>query len=73
MKHLGFQYSEVMSMPVYERRFYIDMFKDEMELQKEKMDEVRENAKSGGKGKRSKRVSGETLKSQIRNNQIPNQ
>jgi len=73
MKHLGFQYSEVMSMPVYERRFYIEMFKDEMEMQKERMDDARKNATSGGKGTRSKTVSGEALKSQMRNNQIPNQ
>lgn len=62
-----------MSMPVYERRFYIDMFKNEMEDQKERMDEMQKNRTSGGKGTRSKTISGEALKSQMRNKQIPNQ
>lgn len=62
-----------MSMPTYERRFYIDMFKGEMEQQKERMDEIKKNRSSGGKGTRSKTISGEALKSQMRNNQIPNQ
>ena len=73
MKHLNFQYSEVMSMPVYERRFYIDMFKNEMEDHNEKMSEAKKNRTSGGKGTRSKTVSGEALKTQMRNNKIPNQ
>jgi hypothetical protein len=73
MKHLKIDYSDVMSMPVYERRFFIEMFKDEMEQQKERMDEAKKNRSSGGKGTRSKTVSGEALKSQMRNKQIPNQ
>lgn len=60
-------------MPVYERRFYIEMFKEEMDTQKERMEDMRKNSTSGGKGTRSKTVSGEALKSQMRNNQIPNQ
>jgi len=60
-------------MPVYERRFFIEMFKDEMEQQKDRMDEAKKNRSSGGKGTRSKTVSGEALKSQMRNKQIPNQ
>ena len=73
MKHLKMSYSDVMSMPVYERRFFIEMFREEMETQKERMDEASKNRSSGGKGTRSKTISGDALKTQMRNNKIPNQ
>lgn len=60
-------------MPVYERRFYIDMFKSEMEAQKEQYEEAKKNRTSGGKGTRSKTISGDALKMKMKNNQIPNQ
>lgn len=72
MKHLEISYSDIMSMPVYERRFYIEMFKDEMEIKKEKMEEITKNRSSGSKGTRTTTVSGEQLKTKLRNNQIPN-
>jgi hypothetical protein len=71
MKHLNISYGDLMTMPTYERRFYIDMFKNEMEMRKEHIEEAKNNAKSGGKGSRSSKVSGEALKSRLKNNQIP--
>ncbi len=50
-------------MPTYERRFYLDCFKDEMEA-------IKENNNKGGKGRR---ISGETLKNSIKSGQIPSQ
>lgn len=73
MKHLKFTYRDVMDMPVYERRFYIEMFKDEMDQQKERMDEMKKQKSSGGKGTRTKTISGDALKTQMRNKQIPPQ
>jgi len=60
-------------MPTFERRFYIQMYKEEMEEQQEKMEEAKKNRSSGGKGTRSRTISGEALKSRMKNNQIPQQ
>lgn len=51
-------------MPTYERRFYINLFKDEME-------QVNEQRSSNSSG--SKRISGEQLKNSIKKGQIPSQ
>jgi hypothetical protein len=72
MKHLKMSYSDIMVMPTYERRFYIDMFKSDMDKEQDRYDEAKKNNSSGGKGTRSKTVSGNALKSQMLNNQIPN-
>jgi hypothetical protein len=34
VKHMNFSYESVMSMPIYERRIYVEYFKKEMEDQK---------------------------------------
>ena len=60
-------------MPTYERRFYIQTFREEMEEQKERYEEMQKNRSSGGKGNRSSTISGEALKSRMKNGQIPNQ
>jgi hypothetical protein len=73
MRHLKISYSDIMRMPTFERRFYIQTYKEEMEEKKEKMEEQAKNSSSGGKGSRSRTVSGEALKSQIKNNKIPQQ
>lgn len=65
-------YSDVMVMPTYERRFYIDMFKREMEMKREQIEEAK-NGASGGRGQRTTRISGMNLKNKMKNNQIPNQ
>ncbi len=53
-----------MNMPTYERRFYIDCFKEEMDAI---------NDKSSKNGKSGRRISGEQLKNSIKSGQIPNQ
>lgn len=70
MKHLKFTYRDVMDMPVYERRFYIEMFKDEMDQQKERMDEMKKQKSSGGKGTRTTTVSGDALKNKMKSGEI---
>lgn len=34
VKHMRFSYADVMRIPVFERRFYLDMWMKEMEKQK---------------------------------------
>lgn len=64
VRHLKFNYKDIMEMPTYERRFYINLFKDEMD----QVNEQRSNNSSG-----SKRISGEQLKNSIKKGQIPSQ
>ena len=42
VKHINFSYESVMSLPIYERRLYLDYFKKEMEEEKK----AHERAKS---------------------------
>lgn len=62
-------YSDVMMMPVYERRFFIDM----LVKQREKMTEDSENQQpnKNAKGSRQSRISGDSLKNKMKNGQIP--
>ena len=64
VKHLRIGYRDVMNMPTYERRFYLDCFKEEMDAVNDKSSR---NSKSG------KSISGEQLKNSIKSGQIPNQ
>lgn len=73
MRRLEMSYSDIMRMPTFERRFYIQMYREEMEKQEEELKEIKNNKKSGGKGTRSSTISGEALKSRMKNNQIPQQ
>ena len=56
-------YSDVWKMPTYERRFFIDAFKKEMNRQQEHIEELKAQSKTtGAKGTRQTRVSGEAVK-----------
>ena len=56
-------YSDVMNMPTYERRFFIRIFTEQLEDQKERVEEQQKNATaSNGKGKRVTRISGDAVK-----------
>ena len=66
-KHLGISYADLNKMPTYERRFYLNMYIDEMNDRREAQDAQVNNSK----GKKS--ISGESLKNNLRNNTIPNQ
>lgn len=71
MRHLKMSYADVLSMPVYERRFYLTTFIQENEKQKEKMETQQMNS-TNSKGKRTTKVSGEQLKSKLKSGEIPN-
>tara|TARA_R110000772_G_scaffold17946_3_gene49870 strand:+ start:31467 stop:31640 length:174 start_codon:yes stop_codon:yes gene_type:complete len=57
-------------MPTYERRYYLKLLIDENTKRNES---VREQTTSTGKGTRTRRVSGDTLKSKLKSGEIPNQ
>ena len=71
MRALEFSYSDIMKMPTYERRLYIELYKSELEERKERLEEAQNNRSSGVKGTRTKTISGQALKSKMKNNEIP--
>lgn len=74
MQHLkGVTYSDVLSMPSYERRFFLGLLTKEVRQREEAAEATKEQqaAVSGGKGKRQTRVSGEALKTQMKSGNLP--
>lgn len=51
-------YSDVMAMPTYERRFFIRIFTDQIEKEKERIEEAKKNTTTNGKGRRVTKISG---------------
>jgi len=67
----GFTYRDVLSLPTYERRFFISL----LLKRKEKQDEIKEansenNITTDSKGNRKRKVSGSALKTSIKNGDI---
>jgi len=59
-------------MPVYERKFFLTTFISENEKKQARLEEQSNNATSGN-GKRTTKVSGDQLKSKMKNGGVPNQ
>lgn len=57
-------------MPVYERRFFLGLLTKEFEKREEETNES-SNTISSSKGSRKTRISGDALKSKIKNGEIP--
>ena len=55
-KHIGFSRADVMSMPIWERRNYIQQLLNEVDEEKKQIDKANSTSSSGG-GKRTRRVS----------------
>lgn len=67
-------YNDVLSMPTYERRFFLGMLTKEAREKQEEADRLREEAQNrakGSKGQRSTRISGESLKNKMKSGEIP--
>lgn len=61
-------------MPTYERRSYLNLLMNENEKKHEMMEEQANKMQNkNAKGTRNTRVSGDTLKSRLKNGEIPNQ
>lgn len=66
-------YTDVLSMPTYERRFFIGQLTREAAKREEQMERAREQSQANnGKGSRTKRISGDALKTRMKNGDIPN-
>ena len=64
-------YSDVMNMPVYERRFFLGLLtKDAVEKQ-ERYENMEDNKQTNSKGSRTTTISGNQLKSKMNNGDIP--
>jgi hypothetical protein len=73
MQHLkGVSYTDVLNMPVYERRFFLGLLTRDTIKTQEKIEEMNENSTTkGSKGNRTTKVSGEGLKNRMKNGDIP--
>ena len=70
-QHLdGFSYTDVLALPVYERRFFLSLKARDISKQKEHI-ETTSNAQSNSKGNRTSTVSGDALKNRMKNGDIP--
>ena len=71
-QHLkGVTYSDVLSMPTYERRYFLSMLTKDMREREDKMEEMRQQQTSSSKGNRTTRVSGAALKTKLQSGEIP--
>ncbi len=65
-------YNDILSMPVYERRFFISLLVKDVQKREEEVALIKEQAHTtNGKNKRTSRVSGEALKTRMRNGDVP--
>lgn len=67
-------YSDVMAMPVYERRYFLTLLTKDHQKREEKEEELKEQAKTssnGSKGSRTTKISGNALKSRMKSGDIP--
>jgi hypothetical protein len=67
----GFTYSDVLALPVYERRFFLSLKARDVSKQKEHHEEQTKAAKSNSKGNRNSTVSGDALKNRMKNGDLP--
>jgi hypothetical protein len=72
VKHIGFTYQDVLNMSVWERRQYLGLLLKENEKKEEVIEQEKEKLLSNGKGTRTKRISGEALKSKMKSGEISN-
>lgn len=68
----GFTYSDVLNMPIYERRFFLGLLTKEQSEKQARMEEMKEEAKTrGSKGNRTTKVSGQALKNKMKGGDLP--
>ena len=70
----GVTYSDVLAMPTYERRFFLSLLTKEAKQREEESEKMREemrNKSNNSKGNRNTRISGDALKTKMKNGEIP--
>ena len=71
MQQLKTPYIDVMSMPVYERRFFINLLLNQHEKQKQYIEDNSSATNSNAKGSRKTKISGDALKSKMKSGEFP--
>jgi hypothetical protein len=66
----GFTYSDVLKLPIYERRYYLSLLTRQAKQREEHYEEMKN--KSNSKGGRTTKISGDALKSKLKSGEIPN-
>ena len=67
-------YSDILTMPTHERRFFLGMLTKDIRDKEEEAEKFREetqNRAKGSKGQRSTRITGESLKNKMKSGDIP--
>ena len=65
-------YNDVLSMPTYERRFFLGLLNKEAREREERAEELRNKTQTkNSKGSRTTRVTGDALKNKIKSGDIP--
>jgi hypothetical protein len=65
-------YNDAMMLPVYERRYFIDLLVKQNQRRMEYIENEKESAtNSNSKGNRQTKISGDALKNKMQNGQIP--
>jgi hypothetical protein len=68
----GFSYSDVLELPVYERRYFLSLKTREINEQKDQQETALKNHTStNSKGQKTTNISGDNLKSRMKNGDIP--
>lgn len=71
MQQLKTGYMDVMSMPVYERRFFINILLKQKQQQQEYVENNSNVSNPNAKGNRKSKISGDALKSKMKSGEIP--
>jgi hypothetical protein len=68
----GMNYSDVLAMPTYERRFFLGQLVKDINKKEEHFEKMKEESKvKNGKGNRTTKISGQQLKNKLKTGEIP--
>lgn len=65
----GFTYNDVLSLPVYERRYFLSLKSRDLMEQQDKSADYKPSSNS--KGNRTSTISGDALKNRMKNGDLP--
>jgi hypothetical protein len=73
LQHLkGVTYTDVLAMPVYERRYFLSLLtKESREREERNQEMVQKENNSNAKGNRKTRISGDALKHRMNSGDVP--
>ena len=62
-------YSDVLSMPTYERRYFLGLLTKDVVRREEQIEQAK-STNNSGKGNRQTRISGDALKNKIKSGEV---